>query len=293
MYKKERARLIVPFLLPAVILYTIFFAYPALQSPYFSLTTWSGLGDPEFIGLANYQKLVTDATWWNAAKNTLYYALLGGVLGLALGLLFAVTVRSLSQRVGRITKSIIFAPSTLSVAIIAMLWLFIYNPVFGLLNGMLRMIGLDSWALPWLGMTSTTIPAITVASVWAGVGSTMILFLAGLQKIPKDFYDAAAIDGANEWQLFRYITWALLWEVTRILIILAIIGGLQAFGLFYVIAGGFTRPDTDVTATFLYRAAFNEQRFGYATAMGVVLFLIIMVLTVISNRLLTRESIEY
>src|SRR5207302_3269959 len=114
-----------------------------------------------------------------------------------------------------------------SVAIVAMLWLFIYNPVFGLLNGMLRMVGLDSLALPWLGMTSTTIPAITVASVWAGVGSTMILFLAGLQKIPKDFYDAAQIDGGNDWQLFRHITWPLLWEVTRILILLAMIGGLQ------------------------------------------------------------------
>jgi ABC-type sugar transport system permease subunit len=293
MYKKERARLIVPFLLPAVIIYTIFFTYPAVQSPYFSLTKWSGIGPTEFVGQANYQQLLTDGTWWNAVKNTLYYATLGGVLGLALGLLFAVTIRSLSLRLGRYAKAIIFAPSTLSVALVAMLWLFIYNPVFGLLNGMLRMVGLEALALPWLGMTSTTIPAITVASVWAGVGSTTILFLAGLQKIPKEFYDAAQIDGANDWQLFRHVTWPLLWEVTRILIILALIGGLQAFGLFYVIAGGFTRPDTDVTGTFLYRAAFNELRFGYATAMGVVLFAIIMVLTIISNRLLTRESVEY
>lgn len=293
MYKKERARLIVPFLLPAVIVYTIFFTYPAIQSPYFSLTKWSGIGPTEFVSLANYRQLLTDGTWWNAAKNTIYYATLGGVLGLALGLLFAVAIRSLSLRLGRYAKAIIFAPSTLSVALVAMLWLFIYNPVFGLLNGMLRMVGLDALALPWLGMTSTTIPAITVASVWAGVGSTTILFVAGLQKIPKEFYDAAQIDGANDWQLFRHVTWPLLWEVTRILIILALIGGLQAFGLFYVIAGGFTRPDTDVTGTFLYRAAFNEQRFGYATAMGVVLFVIIMVLTVISNRLLTREALEY
>jgi ABC-type sugar transport system permease subunit len=293
MYQRERRRLILPFLLPALLVYTVFFTLPALQAPYYSLTDWSGLGTPIFVGLRNYQRLLVDGVWWNAVRNTLQYALLGGVLGLGLGLLFAVTVRALTPRLGRLTKAIIFAPSTLSVAIVALLWLFIYNPVFGLLNGTLRALGLGAWERPWLGEAATIIPAITVASVWAGVGQTMILFLAGLSKIPRDFYDAAQLDGADGWAAFRHITWPLLWEVTRILIVLAIIGGLQAFGLFYVIAGGFTRPDTDVTATYLYRAAFNEQRLGYATAIGMVLFVLILGLTLISARLLRRESYEY
>lgn len=292
MLERERRKLIV-YLLPALAVYTLFFTYPALQAPYVALTKWDGITPPEYVGLSNFSDLVSNPSWWNAVKNTGFYAVLHLVLGLALGLLFAVAVRSL-PRWRKSVQFVIFAPTVLSSAVVALLWLFIYNPVFGLLNGVLRGIGLDSLAIAWLGNDTTALPAITVASVWAGVGGTMILFMAGLQKIPQDFYDAAAIDGANDWQLFVNITWPLLWEITRILIILAIIGGLQAFGLFYVIAGGFTRPGTDVTGTFIYRTAFVENRYGYATAVGVVLFLIILALTYVSNNLLSRrESVEY
>lgn len=292
MLRKERRKLIIPFLLPALLLYTVLFTLPVIQSPYYSLTKWDGISPPTFIGLTNFADLLTDPSWWQAVRNTIYYAILSGVLGLGLALLFAVTVQT-RRRGGGVFRFIIFAPSVLSSTVVALLWLFIYHPTFGLLNGMLRLVGLGRLATAWLGIDTTALPAITIAAVWAGVGGTMILFLAGLRKISPEFYEAAKIDGAGDWQLFRHITWPLLWEVTRILIMLAMIGGLQAFGLFYVIVGGFTRPATDVTGTFIYRVAFTEQRQGYATAVGVVLFVIIMLLTVVTNKFLSRETVEY
>jgi ABC-type sugar transport system permease subunit len=291
-YHRERLRLIIPYLLPALILHTLFFTVPVVQSPYFSLTDWNGMTAPSFIGLENYAALAGDSRWWIAVKNTIWYALVSGVVGLALGLLFAVAAKNMRRWV-RTIKFIIFLPSILPTAAIALLWLFIYNPQFGLLNGMLRMVGLGLLAHPWMGDNATVLPAITIASVWAGVGSTMILFLAGLNKIPTEYYEAARIDGANEWQLFRHVTWPLLWDITHILIILAIIGGLQAFGLFFFISGGNLREASQVTGTYLFQAAFRESRYGYATTIGVVLFVVIMALTVASNRLLRRDTIEY
>ncbi|HEV8636514.1 MAG TPA: sugar ABC transporter permease [Chloroflexota bacterium] len=292
MYKTERRKLIIPYLLPALILYTLFFTVPVLQSPYYSLTEWTGISEPAFVGLENYAKLIEDERWWMAVRNTVLYALMHGVIGLSLGLLFAVAIKNLRRSV-RPIKFVVFMPSILPIAVIALLWLFIYNPQFGLLNGMLRMVGLGDWTKAWLGDNATVLPAITLAAIWAGLGGTMILFLAGLQKIPKEFYEAATIDGAGDWALFRHITWPLLWEITRIMIILSLIGGLQAFGLFYVISGGFLRDASQVTGTYLYMVAFKENRMGYATAIGVVLFAIIMVLTVVTNRVLRRETVEY
>lgn len=292
MIQRERRKLIV-YLIPAIALYTLFFTYNVIQAPYISLTKWDGITPPEYIGLKNYVDLLTDDGWWNAVRNTFYYMLLNLVFGLSLALLFAVTAMRLA-RLRKTIQFVIFAPSVLSSAVVALLWLFIYNPVFGLINGILRGVGFGSLAIAWLGLDATAIPAITIAAIWAGVGGWMILFAAGLQKIPQEFYDAAAIDGAGDWQLFRAITWPLLWDITKILIILAIIGGLQAFGLFYVIAGGFTRPGTDVTGTFIYRTVFTESRQGYGTAAGFVLFLIILTLTYLSNRFLTGgEGVEY
>jgi ABC-type sugar transport system permease subunit len=292
MYRRERRKLIVPFLLPAVVLYSIFVAMPIIQSPYFSLTDWSGIGEPDYIGLENYRQLIGDSRWWTAVRNTLVYAALYGGFGLSLGLLFAVAVNAM-HRGARLVKFIIFVPSILPVAAIALLWLFIYNPQFGLLNGFLRDIGMESLARPWLGDNATVLPAITFAALWGSVGGTMILFLAGLQKIPRDLPEAARVDGANEWQVFASITWPLLWEITRILIILAVISGLQAFGLFFVISGGSLREASQVTGTYLYMVGFSENRMGYATAIGVVLFVIILALTAMTNTLLKRDTVEY
>jgi ABC-type sugar transport system permease subunit len=291
-HRREKWRLVLPYLLPALVLHTLFFTVPVLQSPYFSLTDWNGMTPATYIGIENYRTLIGDTRWWIAVRNTLWYAVVSGVLGLALGLLFAVAAKGMRRGV-RLTKFIIFVPSILPTATIALLWLFIYNPQFGLLNGMLRMVGLGILAKPWMGDNATVLPAITIASVWAGVGGTMILFLAGLNKIPSEYYEAGEIDGANPWQLFWNVTWPLLWEITHILIILAIIGGLQAFGLFFFISGGNLREASQVTGTYLFQAAFRESRYGYATTIGVVLFVAIMGVTVLSNRLLRRDAVEY
>src|SRR5919197_677139 len=169
MYKSERRKLIIPYLLPALILYSLFFTVPVLQSPYYSLTEWTGISEPSFVGLENYAKLIEDERWWMAVRNTVLYALMHGVVGLSLGLLFAVAIKNLRRSV-RPIKFVVFMPSILPTAVIALLWLFIYNPQFGLLNGLLRMVGLGDWTKAWLGDNATVLPAITPAAIWAGLG---------------------------------------------------------------------------------------------------------------------------
>lgn len=164
--------------------------------------------------------------------------------------------------------------------------------MIGLLNETLRALGLENWAQPWLGRRSTALPAIGVAMVWQGLGTYVILFLAGLQKIPRSFYEAAELDGADEWQQFWQVTLPLLWDVVQILVVLWVINAVQAFALILVITRGYPNV-TEVLGTYLYWAGFQGQSIGYASAMGVIMFGLVLGLSLAVNRLMRREAIEY
>ena len=219
------------------------------------------------------------------------YAVLGGLLIFPLSLLFAVVLAG-KPRFERFLKFIIFAPTLLSVVVTAVLWGSIFNPEIGLLNETLRAAGLEEFAQPWLGRRHTALPAITIAMIWQGLGIYVILFLAGLQKIPRSFYESAALDGAGAWQQFWHVTLPLLWDVVQILVILWIIGAVQAFALIFVITRGYPNV-TEVLGTYIYWAGFQGQSIGYASAMGVVMFLLVLSFSLLANRLMRREAVEY
>lgn len=292
MIQQQLRKLILPLLVPALLLHTVFFALPVLNAFYYSMTSWSGISlEKDFNGLANFVRAFNDPTFIIGMENVFLFGGLGFLLIFPLSLLFSVML-SRKPPFERFLKFVIFAPTLLSVVVTAVLWGSIYNPVIGLLNETLRGIGLEELTRPWLGSRHNALPAITVAMIWQGLGTYVILFLAGLQKIPASFYESAELDGANAWQQFWHVTLPLLWDVVQILVILWLIRAFQAFALIFVITRGYPNV-IEVMGTYIYWAGFQGQSIGYASAMGVVMFLLILVFTLLLNRLMRRETIEY
>jgi len=191
-------------------------------------------------------------------------------------------------------RYIIIAPLMLSIVVVALLWKLLYNPVFGPINNLLHAVGLSSLALPWLGDPRTALLAVVVATVWQQLGMWVLLISAGLERIPSEIMEAARVDGANEWQLFWKITMPLLWGILRLLFILWIILSLQVFAQVYVMTphGGAARS-TEVIATLIYDRAFGSYQWGLACAMATALLITILTLSLVTNRLTQRETIEY
>jgi len=274
-------------------MFLVFFVYPVVQTVYISLTSWDGIARVKHVvGFSNYSKLTQDALFRNALQNTFVFMIVGGLIlfPVALGMAWALHQPIRGRRFFRF---IIFAPAVLSASVVAILWVFIYNPTFGLLDGLLGLLHLDFLQQIWLGDSNTALPAVIITDIWWGIGTWVILLSAGLERIPREIQEAARIDGANESTLWWRIILPLLWDVIRILIALWIIGSLQVFTLIFVMTQGGPLGATDVISTYLYSTVVQSHLFGYASAMAVVLLIIILVLTYISNRALTRETHEY
>jgi ABC-type sugar transport system permease subunit len=290
---RQKRKLLLPFLLPALLLYGVFFLYPAAKTFHVALTSWNGI-TPElpFVGLDNFRELADDPIFRGTIRNTAVFTILGAIIlfPLALFLAFATSEKVFGARTFRF---IILAPVALSVATAALLWKFALNPNFGLVNGLLEAVHLEEWSRPWLGMTSTAMIAVVLATIWHGVGIWMIFFAAAISRVPQELKEAARIDGASSWRIFRHIVFPLIWDVTRILIVLWIIGALQAFAFIFAMTGGGPFNATNVFGTYLYNAAFVESRFGYAAAIAIVMFVLILCFTLIVSRLTRREAVQY
>jgi len=288
--------LIVSFLAAPLALYSVFVLFPYFSSFIFGFTKWSGLtADISFNGVNNFIKLFNDPKFWNAlSHNGIALVVLPPiVIMIALFFAFLFTQGIKYSQVFRIS---FFFPQVLSVVIVAVLWGFIYHPTIGLLNSVLTTLGVEAArSFPWLGDRGTVFGAVLAVVVWQSVGFYMVLFVAGMQAIPIDYYEAARVDGANSWDVFWVLTVALLWETIRTEIVFLMIGAMDLFAIVLVMTNGTGGPSraADVVPVYLYSKAFSEGQFGYATAMGLVLLVIVLGLSVISLRLTARESLEY
>ena len=297
MFQQARRRLIIPFVAPQLILYVLVMLVPVFLTIYYGFTDWQGHGNPiEFAGLKNYRVLVKDNNFHNAVENSIRLTVIGGFLLFipALGIAWALQQKLFGKRA---FSFIILAPVVIAASVAGLIWKWIYNPSQGLLNPILENIGLDRFAVPWLGSTRWALIAIIVASVWHGVGTWVLLITAGMDRIPVDLPDAARIDGATDFQVFRQITMPLLWEVLRILLVLWIIQALQAFTFIYVMTGpvavGGPLGSTDVMVTYVYRVAFTDFKWAYGAAMATAMLAMIFVLSFVVNRITMRDAIEY
>jgi N-acetylglucosamine transport system permease protein len=269
--------------------------------PYFSamllaFTRWSGLSaNIRFNGINNFIKLYNDGKFWSAlSHNGIALVILPPVIiGIALFFAFLFTQGLTLSRVFRIT---FFFPQVMSVVVVSVLWSFIYHPTIGLLNALLGAFGQTQFAnFPWLGDRGTVFGSVLAMVVWQSVGFYMVLFVAGMQSIPTDYYEAAKIDGANSWDMFWNVTVPLLWDTIRTAIIFLAIAAMDLYGQVTVMTNGTGGPSraADVVPTYLYSTAFSDGQFGYATAMGLVLLILVLALSIISLRFTARETMEY
>lgn len=277
------------FVAPAGVHLLIFSLGPILFALFISFHAWSILvPEKPFVGLANYAEVLSSDDFWNSLKNTALYTLHVPV-GMAVSLGLALLLNRANLPGLGILRTIFFLPSITSFVAIAIVWQWIYNPDFGLLNYALSWLGLGP--LQWLHHPGTALLSLMLMAIWVQVGYQMVIFLAGLQNIPALLYEAAIIDGAGAWQRFRHVTLPLLKPTTFFILVTSIIGSFQVFTQVYVMTEGGPLQATEVIVYHIYKNAWDYLRMGFASAMSFVLFVLIMVLTLLQFRLMgKRES---
>jgi len=274
------------FILPVVIGVLSFQFYPILVSIYASLTNWTGLNNPSFVGIDNYTRLVTEDRFFRLTlRNTAYYTLGSIPLSMTLALVLALLCNR-SMRMVYWYRTAFFAPNVTSTVAISLVWFWLYAPDVGVINWLLSLVGIAGPA--WLTSLTWAMPAVIIVGVWQHVGYPMLILLAGLQGIPESFYEAAKLDGAGVLARFRRITLPLLTPSLFFLLITQFISSFQVFGLIYVMTQGGPANATNVYIHYLYQNAFAFGRLGYASAMAWVLFVLIALITLVQWQLQKR-----
>lgn len=266
------------FIAPWVVGFIVFLVGPLLASVYFSFTDYQLVLAPKWLGLDNYLKLFRDKLFYTSLRVTAIYTLFSVPVGIVLSLVVAMLLNQKVKLLG-IYRTLYYMPSLVPAVASAMLWVWLLNPEFGLINTLLQQLfGIEG--PPWLGNTKWALPSIIIMSLWSSVGGPMLIYLAGLQGIPTEYYEAAKIDGAGPWQSFRYITIPQMTPVIFYNLVSGIIASFQVFSAGYLMTGGGPGHSTLFYVLYLYNNAFRWFKMGYASALAWVLFLIIMLLTV-------------
>lgn len=281
------------FLVPGGLVFTIFFVVPTLASFVLSFTNWSSFQSDVFgvryVGLRNFSRIFDDPSLNSAFKNTFLFAIVTTLLKCVLGLLLALLVNA-NLRIRGYLRTIFFFPCVLNSVVVGLLFLAIYDPTNGLLNGTLRFVGLGSLQHDWLGNLNLVMYSVSMAEVWKWSGYTMVILLAGLTAIPEDYLEAALIDGCGRPQRFRYVTLPLLRGPMNIAIVLGIISGLKVFDIVFAITGGGPGFASETFNILVYQT-FSEGFYSLSTAEGVVLFVVVAAVAFPLTWLLSRREV--
>jgi ABC-type sugar transport system permease subunit len=271
------------FLLPSILVYGVFTHFGLFYNLYISLTNWKFTGARNrFVGLDNYTEFFTKGAFSLIMRNTLYYSIVTVIVALILGLALALLLNR--PLVGRsIVRTVLFAPYVTTLSAAAMLWLWLYEPRYGLVNVLLGWLGISG--PDWMRSMTWAMPGIIIMSIWHAMGYNMVIYLAGLQNIPEEVVEAATIDGAGGWQLFKNITLPLLSPTTFFLVVTGIISSFKVFTSVAVMTQGGPLDSTQVFTYFIYQQGFVYFRAGFAAAVSTVFFILLLVLTVIQLRL--------
>jgi multiple sugar transport system permease protein len=280
------------FLSPWFIIFAVFTLYSLAFSFYLSFHKWNVLEAAKpFVGLDNYIRLFHDPKFYQALWNTLLFTGFGVPLGLVAGLLIALLLNTKVKAQG-LFRTLFYIPVITPLVVSSVIWKWIYQGDYGLLNYYLLRFGLIKEKLLWLADPNLAMPALIIMGVWMGTGGTMILYLAGLQSIPEELYDAAKVDGASGLQQLLFVTVPLLAPTTFFILVTSVIGSFQSFAHIYIMTGGGPLRRTTVIGYYLYEKGFRHFEMGYAAAMAYVLFAIILVFTLIQMKF-TKGDIEY
>jgi raffinose/stachyose/melibiose transport system permease protein len=278
------------FALPAVVVYVAFLVYPAVSSLFFSLTNWDGLSATyDFVGLDNYAKLPSDPVVVTAVRNNLIWTVVTIAVPTVIGLGLAIALNGKVH--GKpILRLIFYTPAVLPLVSIASIWGWLYNPQYGAINSFLNLIGLDGLAQPWLGQDSTALWAVMVPAIWLRTGFPMLLYLAALQGIPNELYEAATVDGASRWQQFWHVTMPSLRPAHYIVLALSLIDSFKVFDMIYAMTYGGPGTSTQVMGTWMYFNVFQYYQAGYGTAIAVVITLVAVAVGIPYVRSQTKEA---
>jgi sn-glycerol 3-phosphate transport system permease protein len=279
--------LFLAFIVPNFFFVVVFAYWPVIYNAYLSLTSWNMLAPvKEFVGLTNYTDLLTDGDFLGTLRITVIFVV-GIVLGsMVLGLAIAVLLNE--KLIGRgFVRTMAFAPHILSGAAIGTIWLFIFDPNYGLLRPIFGVVGLAS--PNWMTSSKWALPGLIIVYLWKNMGFIATVYLAGLQNVPRDLYEAAAIDGSGPWHTFRKITFPMLSPVTFFLVITTTIGTFQAFDIIALMTGGGPGNSTTILSWFIYQQAFKAFDAGHAAAAAMLMFVVLIIITALQARFLERK----
>lgn len=278
------------FLLPAAILFIGIIIVPIIMSTYYSLHDWNGFSDMKFVGFDNYVELFTNTAinFPKALLNAVLYMLASVFIQLPFSLLLALLLAK-GRKGSRLFLSVYFIPVLLSTVVIGQLWLKIYNPDYGILNVALESIGLESWTKVWLGDRGTALIAAFIPTLWQYTGYHMLLMYAGIRGVPQELREAALIDGASEWQINRRIIIPMIKPIIRVCVIISVTGALKVFDLIYILTGGGPAHATEVPSTLLVSMMILRNRYGFASAIAVVLIFLCFLVAYIIRKTFKTE----
>ncbi|RNF38700.1 carbohydrate ABC transporter permease [Planococcus salinus] len=282
------------FFIPGFILYAIFFLVPTVSALFYSFTDWDGLSASfQFVGFDNYSRAFTgDSIFRKTVGNNLKFMLVVVILQTLLALAFALIVIK-NTKTNVLLRALYFFPTILSSVSVAFIWTFIYDPSLGILNQVLQLVGLDFLTQNWIGNADIAIYSLAITQVWFHAGQMLIIFVAGLQAIPKELYEVAEIEGANKWQAFRRVTWPLLAPSATIVVAYTTIQSFKAFDLVFAMTGGGPNNSTEIIATYIFDIAFRSYQFGYASSISVIFMVIIAIITYLQFKALRSDRISY
>lgn len=278
------------FAAPAMILFSTFVLLPLGASVYYAFTYWDGFSAPRWAGFSNFIRAVTDPTYLLSYLHVVIYIVATLVFEVSFGLVMAVLLNS-DRRGFSLMRGMFFSPVVLSMSAAGVLWTFVLDYRTGLLNSVLRSIGLGDWAQPWLSQPETALLFICMVSGWKYAGFYMVIFFAALRRIPRNIYEAARLDGANQVQQLVSITLPMLKQNIIVCVLLAVTGGFAGFDLFFVMTNGQPFGATEVPATWIIKQAFDQNQIGYGVALTVILTLVVSLISIVYIRLSERSNV--
>lgn len=276
--------------LPGLLLFVFAILAPICLSVYYGFTDYTGMGSFNFIGIRNYKELMTDKVFWLALRNSLLLAIGFICIQHPLAMITAAVLDKLGGKAESFFRCVYFIPNVISVAVIAYLWKFIYNPDFGLLNKIVEAFG-GKGRINWLSYDNA-IWAVLVVLIWHGFGWGMLIYYTGIKNIDQSLYEAAAIDGANQRQTFLHITLPLMKSVIQVNVTMAVISALKQMETIYLLTNGGPGDSTQFTANYLYQQAFKAYKYGYGNAIGVIFIIICLITTVVLNAIFKDRDVR-
>ncbi|WP_329578007.1 carbohydrate ABC transporter permease [Streptomyces sp. NBC_01361] len=279
--RRRRAGLLM--VAPALLHAALWIGLPVVAAVFLAFTSYDVLSAPKFVGLDNFRDMFGDAVFRKSILNTVVYTFFTVPFGMALGLLLALALNA-GLRARGVFRTAIFLPQVTATVAIALVWLWIYNPRNGLFTTLLSIFGVESPA--WLASTTWAMPSVILVGIWQGIGMKMLIYLAALQNLPKELYEAASVDGASKVRQFFSLTLPLLKPATFFVLITSMITAFQSFDQIYILTDGGPANSTTMMTYEIYKSAFREFRVGYACAQSLVLFVLLMAFTLVNRRMM-------